>query len=507
MLKKILIIALSINGISMAKAQEVVFNWGTESKNDLTYYAYLKGADDEVLKLSFQQKGSSIIPYIFRYDDNLTEQDYNTISVSEKGIKFDRLISVKNNLLLFTNKYDNSTKATSFYCQPYNIRTLGLLGPNQHLGAFGANKKTEQSSADYTLSQDSTKILMMGLSPYSKSENEKYYMGVYSPEMEKLWENTVELPYKDKFVKILSNIVTNDGKVGVLMKHYNNNELDEYIKKDGNRIPSYSVKLLLYAKGNNQPHEYVFDTGKFIHSINIAAEDNNQIELFGLCQNNWDGLITSYFITKIDKVTGKTTNTIADFPDSFIAQLEVDDQGKASKKEGGLSNSFRFADYVKRKDGSKDYLLEYREVTGTGYKFGNVIDINPKSNGQTVISRIPKMQLVPYSFRSLAGFRTLPYKNGLVVFYNDNERNLKRETSKKPDEIKFGLFGNPTLAMATVDENGNVSRASIINKQKNRFIVAPNASFKLSDNRIALYAIKEATGFSTRDMIGVLTVK
>lgn len=43
---------------------------------------------------------------------------------------------------------------------------------------------------------------------------------MYDTDLKKLWEQTVELPYLDKYIDILDHVVTNEGKVGVLIKHY-----------------------------------------------------------------------------------------------------------------------------------------------------------------------------------------------------------------------------------------------------------------------------------------------
>ncbi len=504
-----------------SKSQDVSITWSPESKTELSYYSFVKGKGSDLIKLCFEKTTRNILPVVTRYDNNLEEQTVNNITVDEKGIKFDNFLSVKDRLFFFTNFYDKDSKATSFYCQPLDIKTFEASSPNIELGTFDSHNKKTQASARYSFSKDSTKILMVSLSPYEANENEKYYIAVFDNKMAKLWENTVELPYKDKYVEILGKIVTNEGKVGVLLKHYDSETTKEGVRKDGKRAPSYTTKLLLYSKGENTPREFIINTdGKFIHTLKIAEENDNNISLFGLYQTKPEGNVNGYFVVEINKKTNevKVNNTTA-FPSDLLETVKNDKQGSDSERDPGLGYDFEFVKTLTRANGDKDYLLEYRKsFVGTSgnmnggysysfmvYKYGDIIDINIKPNGKNIITRIPKLQ-VAVGYDLFIGLQALTYKNKLLVFYNDDNKNLEKDLSNKPEELKLGKE-NATLVMATIDDNGDFTRDVLINRKETKFTTAVNVSFAIDKNKIALYAMKGGLFTTTKDMIGILEVK
>lgn len=517
MLKKFLSVVLFLVSVQLANAQKINMVWGQESKSDVTYHSFVRGSNGDLIKLCFEEKGREVLPILTRYNTKLEEQTVKNIMVSEDNVKFDRLLGIKGNLFFYTNIYNKKEKNTSFYCQPLNVNTFTFDGSNQNLGAMDAIRKSEQSTVGYAISEDSTKVLMIGLTPFVKNDAEKYYIAVYDSGMKKQWENTVALPFKDKFVAILGQIVTNDGKVAILLKHYDKETTDEDIRKNGKRIPAYTTKILVYDKGETAPHEYIVNIGdKFVHSLKIAGDAGNGLTLFGLYKQKSEGFVNGYFISNINTAskTVSTTN-INPFPEGLLEMVKTDKQGSDDGKDAGLAEHFKFVKMVTRDNGDRDFLVEYREVINSPrsayilYKCGDIIDVNVKKDGRNVIARIPKMQVsVDDDYLS---FKAMPYKDKLLLFYNDDDENVTKDLSKKPDptsfpvitEYGFSLGGkHAVLCMASIDGDGNLSRKVLVDKEASKYVTAVNVSFFTEKNKIALYAKK-----GRKDMIGYLVVE
>ncbi len=526
MLKKFILSTIATTAILSAHAQQVTLSWSAESKNNVTYSGFVKGSSNELIKLCFEEnndmplfKSKSITPIMTSYSDKLAEVRNQSIYVTENDVKFNNLLSIKENLFFFTNIYDKKSKSTTYYCQPIDIKTLKNNGDNVNLGTMQAFKKSEQSTVTYQLSEDSTKVLMMGLSPYSKVDVEKYFLSVHDHKMNKLWDKTIEMPYKDKEIIIFNQLVTNDGKVAVLIKHFDSGTEKEQIKRDGKKVPSYTTKLLLYSKDEATPHEFTINIGdKFVHSLAIAKEKNNELFLFGLYQQKSEGNINGYFLTHVNTNTKNTSSTnINSFPLNLLEVIKNDKQGSDSDKDGGLGLHFKFVKMETRENGDRDFILEYREKyyvsskygTYAVYNHGNIIDINVKTNGTNVITRIPKLQN-SIENPNASGFKTMVYKDKLLLFYNDKDDNLEQDLSKKPKETKLGTGGRKVLGgtadafftMATIDAQGNLTRSILMDKKQSKFITAVNVSLPLDKNKLALYAIR-----GSKDMIGLLEVK
>jgi hypothetical protein len=526
---KTYLLAAALLFITSVNAQKVTVTWGEESKKELDYQSLVNGQGSDMVKLCFETHGGgfkkkTITPILSRYNDKLAEVTTREIGADDNDVVFNELISIKKKLFLFTSQYDKGEKSTNFYCQPMNITTLNSEGPNISLGSFDAIKKTSQTTVGYFLSSDSSKIMMFGKAPYKKKENEKYYMGVYDQDMKKMWDNTVELPYLDKFIAVLGSIVTNDGKVGVIIKHYDQEVTKESVKGDGSRMPSYTTKFLLYEKGSNKPTEFILDLkDKFVHAIRLTSDNNSNFVLFGLYKTKHNGHINGYFITTIDKQSKKVTlSKMESFPDDLVELVKKDKQASDKESDPGLHDEFGLSDIVKREDGSIDYLVEYLQIirhettqsTGNGfsytriyyeYRYGDIIDISAKQNANTVFTRIPKLQ-ISIDKTIYSHFKALPYKDKLLLFYNDDRDNVERDLSKRPDDVV--KFGRSIMMMTTIDSKGGISREMIFDHKKMDLTTCVRECCVLDKNRIGLYALKGGGVFSSaKDMIGILEVK
>lgn len=531
-MRKPLIALMAILLSNYLNAQQVKLTWGEESKIELDYNSFVVGKNNDMIKLCFEYHGGGLFggkrtttPVLARYNDKLSELNLRKYEVDDNNINFNNLMSVKGRIYLFTSQYDKESKSTSFFVQPLNIESLQPEGKVVNLGAFDAINKSSQSSVGYGLSKDSSKVLMFGLSPYSKKGNEKYYMGVYDQDMKKIWQNTVELPYLDKYVSLLGSIVTNEGKVGVILKHYDQEVTSESVKGDGSRMPSYKTKLLIYENGNPKPTEFLLNTGdKFIHTLQLSHDKDNNLVLFGLYKNKHNGYISGYLLANINQNTKEVSISKMDaFPQELVELVKIDRQGSDKEKDPGLGTPFRLVQVVDREDGSKDYLLEYSsEVFHPGssyyngktwvnspayweYNYGDIIDICIKPNGSTVIARIPKLQ-TSKNYRMYSNFKAIAFKDKVVMFYNDDKDNVDRDLSKRPDDVV--KFNKSVLVMAVVDAKGNLNRSIIMDHKDTKLTTCIRESCILGKNRIGLYAQKGGGLFSaSKDMIGILELK
>jgi len=512
-------------------AQQVTVSWGEESKQELEFRSFVPDNADGMIKLCFDVKkgflkAPTYTPVLTRFSNSLTQLNERSIEVDDKNISFNDLLSVKGKLFLFSNQYDKDAKTTTYFCQPMNIQTLDPVGQLINLGAFDAVKKTSQTSVGYAFSKDSSKVLMFGQAPFEKGANERYYICVLDNNMKKLWEKTIELPYLDKFVTFEESLITNDGKVGVLIKHYDQEVSKETVKKDGVKVPSYKEKLLIYGKDDTKPVEYVLDINdKFVHSLELTDDNASNLVLFGLYKEKSNGYISGFFTATFDKKSNKvTTANVNQFPADLVNQIKIDKQGSDKEKDPGLYDAFALADVEERDNGSKDFILEYSSevyvpptttyMNGSWsytpgywiYNYGDILDVNLGKEGKVVIGRIPKMQ-TSRDIRYFSNFKAVPYKNKLLTFYNDDEDNIERDITKKPDAVT--RFNKSVFVMGAFDEQDNVTRTVLFNnKDNNKLTVAVRESMQIGKNRIGLYAQKLGGLFSTaKDMVGILDIK
>jgi hypothetical protein len=514
-MKKFFILLLLVTNYSFAQTAKL--KWSEESKVDNIYNSFVKGTDNDIIKLCFSKKGNKTIEPVFsRFDKNLKLVNEESYLADSEGTKFNEFKNIGGKLFLFTNYYDKSSKTKEFFSQSINIKTLTVEGDKQSLGVFDAVKASNQSDISTILSADSSKVLIMNEAPYEKNEAEKFDIGVYNTQMKKLWNKTITLPYKDKSVTLFGSIVTNDGKVGVLLKHYDQNDK----RGEGKNAPAYTIKLLLYSKESDAIKEIAINLGnKFMHSISTLSEKENEILMFGLYRTKTYGNINGYFTTKIDvKNTKAEVTNMNEFSSKLSSLVDLDNQGSDNDKDPGLGSNFRLVKTINRENGAIDHILEFAFWTivtsmpnpSTGittrtklYKSGDIIDICINKDGKTVVTRIPKAQTSGYDIYS--GFQVLPYKDKLVFFYNDDESNIKTELNKR---VKgFNMSNNVEFVMATIDKDGNLFREILIDHKSSKNIIAVNASFRIDKNKIALYANHFNLFASAKDLVGILELE
>jgi hypothetical protein len=535
-MKKI-VLAIGLFSIAvLSNAQKATITWGEISKKETVFQQMIAGSDGEIIKLSSEVKGGGVslfgfggggatyTPVLTKYDNKFNDIKSNTFAADEKGTRMNGFLRIKNLIYLMGNKYDKETKSTSYFAQPINVNTLNTEGGLVNFGSFEARgggwfSGPSESIVKFISSKDSSKLLVFALTPYNKKENEKYYMAVYDDNMKKLWEKTVELPYLDKFVMMYDYFVTNQGEVGVLFKHYDQEVKKESVKVDGARVPAYKTKLLIYNKTTTKPVEMVFNLNdKFVHDIDLTTDATDNLTMFGTYKIKESGHVNGYFISTIDRKTNSVSLKKMDaFPQELIELLDEDDQGSKKEKDPGLQTWFRLKHNGLRENGSLDYVLEFYRMTehtrtdsrGSSrtyytYEYGDIIVINVNSAGKSTFVRIPKMQ---YStdFTAASGFVTLTYKNKLYFFYNDDKDNIIRDLAKKPESCT--RFGKSSFVMTTVDEKGAFTREELFT---NKDLAVTNCTIfcgVLSKNKISLYAQKIDALSGSKDMLGCLELK
>ncbi len=507
------------------KAQKIDVTWGEEGKRETYYQSFIKGVNNETIKFSFDIKMKLFSKPVYtgfltKFNASAQEVIEEQIEVDEEKTSFGGLFNMKDNIYMFSSKYVKDDKVTDYFCQKIDIRTLKNVGKMTKVASFVALKRSRQSTIGMETSKDSTKLLVFGLTPFQKKENEKYYMGVYDQEMKRLWEKTVELPYLDKFVEVTDYLVTNEGDVCVILKHYDREVKKESIKEDGEKVPAYKTKLLLYPRDGSAVKEFILDIGnKYVHNLQLSNDNAGDLVLFGLYKTKYNGYVTGYFTAIFDKKT-KTlaTQKMTEFELDLLDLIRKDKQGSNKEKDPGLSWDFSLKITVDRTDGSRDYLLElYRVIEHTTYSssgfsrtyyeyvYGDIVDINMKKDGKAIITRVPKLQSTT-QIQMYSSFFPIVYKDKLLLFYNDDEDNIERDLSKKPDAMTS--FKKSSFVMASIDKTGVFERKALFSHRDMKLVTCVRECCILGPDRVGLYANKNAGIFSAaKDMVGILTIK
>jgi hypothetical protein len=500
-------------------AQNAKLVWGDiEKKSRLSpsMAQFMPGQGNEIITLGFINQRRTITPVLSRFDQKLNQIAEKELYANEKDINFTGMFSLKGNLVMFTKLYDKDDKFTTLQATQIDTKTLGVTNTKE-VGKFDAISKRKQATISLRSSPDSSYIMIMADAPYQKNENEKFFISVWDRTMNKQWEKMITMPYADKYVVVDEYLVSNEGEVYVMFKHYDREVSREKVRENGENVPSYKYKMLIYGK-EDKPREHILDfQNKFVHEVSLQFNTDGNITMLGLYRNKYNGYVSGSFMAMFDKATKKVTmKKMEQFPlDNLLTYVKKDGQGSI-KDEGGLSGRFRIMGTNKRNDGSVDLLTElnymyivrsYNNSTHTYreypvYVAGDIVVINYKKDGKVVYTRVPKSQKQTYT-NDCVSFRWMNQGNNLLLFYNDSKKNLNRDLEKSPKAM--GKTNKTEFVMASVSDKGILNRQSVFSNRGMDVIAKVPITGCITPNTFLIYAEKRHQLAKTRVQFGSIT--
>jgi hypothetical protein len=515
-MRKLLKIALMLATVSFytkdIHAQKFDVSWGDKAKLKYEFddAVPIGGGKSIVLKLKSSGGGMfggsiKVTPIFMLVNENTETLKENELLIEEKNAVIQGFEKYGKNIFFLYNAYDKESKVTSVYALKIDEKTLAPVS------------KTVLGS--YKMSTDSSKILLFVEGPERKKENKKFYVGVFDTDLKKVWAKEIELPILEKFVSIYDKDVTDDGKVFVAIKHYDKEVKRETVKENGEKIPSYVYKLLVYANGNAKEKEITFNVNNnFIQGTKLAYNKNGTITVAGLYKQKYNGRANGVFYAIFDANTSEVKNPkMVPFDAELIKLIHNDGFGAVKETDPGLSASFRINQIMPRTNGSVDLISEYYDRTVTfitdrygtrtryEYQYGDIVNTNIDKNGKAVFTRIPKNQrfFAEFDFNLFLGYYPFMYKDNLVLLFNDDKDNVDRDLEKKPDGISN--FKSSVLAAATIDAKGGLKRQAIFSNDDEDYIALPRRFTRVSENSFLISA-DLLKMFKKRTRFGILKV-
>lgn len=522
---KLAIILLLIFSTSKNFAQTFDVSWGDKAKlkYDFDDAVTIGGGKSIVLKLKIPRASlfggnSSVSPSLMLLDANSEMLKENDLELDEKNAVLKGFEKYGKNVFFLYSAYDKENKTTSVYALKIDEKTLTPTSKTT-LGTYESDSRGDQADATYKLSSDSSKILLFVEGPERKKDNKKFYVGVFDTDLKKQWAREIELPILEKFVSIYDQDVTDEGKVYVAIKHYDKEVKKETVRENGDKIPSYVYKLMVYSKESAKEKEITFNTdNNFIQGTKLTYDKNGNVTVAGLYKQKSNGRITGAFYASFNGNSSEVKNPkMVAFDEELIRLVDKDGFASDNKSDPGLSSNFRINQILARPNGSVDLVSEFYQLivtttynpntrsstTSYRYFYGDIVNTNIDKNGKATFTRVPKNQKFVNS-NIFMGYFPFIYKDKLVLLFNDDKDNIERDLEKRPDDIM--KFKNSVLAAATIDAKGVMTRQAIFSNDDEDYIALPRNFTKISDNSI-LISSDLIKLFKKRTRFGILKVK
>ena len=387
---------------------------------------------------------------------------------------------------LFYESYDRTADIRYLLCRTLDAEAnLGEIKVLEVLDSRFRNR----GEFDVQLSKDRSKIAIFTNPPYERQRAENFYVRVFDPSLNELWNADVELVYQDRNFGIMDFEVSNAGDVFILSYF----DRSPNLTFTNNRDLDYKLMKI----GSGEENEIIeFDLGLQnvrVHSLGIECDiTNGEMAISGFYgrRNSWD--MDGALYLAFDQIAGEVVHSnLNPFSTEFVAQFS-----KLRAKRGrGIRKNFVFRQFVSRPDGgayvvAEDYELIVRTVqTGRGttttnyyYYYRDIIVLSINKEGDVDwYAHIPKEQNSMNDGGYYLGYTFLMNEDGLHFVYNDHRGNVKRWGKKRLRPIRNAKAGN--LVMVTLGHDASLNYRVLNKNKRQKFRVAPRSSRLANDGK------------------------
>lgn len=512
-MKKILFttIVLTIFSLTQLFAQKVDMKWGPEFEpkgSEMGLVGKIKGAF-----YTIQIVDKKLIMTKIRTSDMSTiftkELPYNKIDrkSADDKVEYWGIVQCKKNFVLFVKDTDKKTDKEYVYGQIIDFEG-NPQGGMKELMSRDMGRKSKDGSFERVVSDDSSKILIVGNPIFEKYADEKFNYWIFDQSLKLIKGFSVSFPFKDKDFSLKDYDVTNEGIIVILAR------IDLPKKDRKKEEETYYYQLVTINPINNvETKQYDINLDKkYIEEAELMTDKNNNIKCIGLYAEMKDNGkpkdgINGTFYMSIDKTTGKITSSSTK---EFSKQLVEELSGKRrAKKDKGLESNFTIVSFIDKETGGCQVILEQQYITTTttcsssssggqtcttNYHYHNdellIVNVDLSGKIENYVT-IPKLQVSTNDGGTFNSIYSTRYDGKTYIFYADNKKN----TGQSFEYVGGGMASIPVCV--AVSDNGVFTKSSIglenttgKKKQKFYFTIKPQQTDKISNNEAILYGYK-----------------
>jgi len=405
----------------------------------------------------------------------------------KKRVEFESIIPFGGKLYLFTS-FNNEAKKTNYlFAQEVNYRRLT---PSKKLVKVAENptrNKAQEGYFDFSISKDSSKLLIYNQNPEQKKTQETFSIYVYDQEMNQMWEKEITLPYPDESVDVERFEIDNDFvEYPLELRDLFITDLTFKIANDGHLVCAgiYSQNGISNARGTyffrlnpktkevyaNNTKEFEFDLltadlSKRKKSKAEKAEESGNVKK--------QAEIASF---TLDHLILRNDGGAVLVGEQYFVQEDNSNfnNGLAGNRfgVGGFNNS-RFGRNV---GGNFSYIYNYNDLV--------VANIRP--NGEIEwATRIPKNQQTRDDGGYFSSYAMSIVKDKLFFVFNDDSRNYNRDDNKL-----YSFSGNTRrtlISLAQVNRDGSLEMSPLINNEQDNLLFRPKVSRQTGKREMILF--------------------
>ena len=467
--------------------------WGPEYQEpNRSLVSNIIGSDkDGFYALRMQGHGQPYLEHYY-YDLKLRKSAEMEINYKGKIQKLEDIILFNDELYMLTS-YNNEPKKTNYlFLQGIFKNTFTLKGDMKVIGEIPSRNRNNTGAFDFSISRDSSKLMIYYGMPYKKFENERFAFRVMDEKMEQLWYKEIALPYSDQLFEIVEFRVDGRGDVYLLGKLYN-----EVPKERKAGKPNYQYVILAYLdKGETEKQYKISFEQKFIQDLAFRIDRQGDIVCAGFYSNfGKDGIKGTVFF-RINAKTQELYNTgTKEFDDRFLSMFLTDRQLKKGKE----LYKYDLRKLIMRSDGGavlvgEQYDVDYQYYRDyyTGqyienyyYYYNDIIvtNINPDGTVAWAIN-IPKRQVTVNDGGYFSSYAMSVVRDRLYFIFNDHPKNV---LEKEVTRIRNYNGKSSMVTLAVVGADGQYDKVPLFSNKDADVLTRPKICKQSGRDEMLIY--------------------
>jgi hypothetical protein len=499
-IKLIILFAGLLYGNLIAQTDQVKIVWTDEmEKSRYLNFANVLGKDQQGFYIVNENTLSSIsagkqTAIIEKYDHQMKQIFSKELIVKyhENEVAYYSSNKLGDKFYLFTTFWDNKEKVKYFLAN--------VISPNGEI--VGDSKSVfdipEQGrgapSISMSISFDSTKILLYTDIKEKKDELESYHFKAMDQNLNKIWENTISLPYDSKKFEIQRYLIDNEANLHILGKV----KRDRKEREKGE--PGFYYTLISYFHTTKEIKEFTPDLGDaYASGIGIKPDKDGNILATGFYSEKSENSLRGVFYMKINPgtksvLTQKVKNFDTDFLSLFLSEK------KAAKGEELYNYSIDHIEIDKEGNtvvvAEQYYVQTYTTTNSSGYtstryvyNYNHILIVKFSPQGEVLWwSKVPKRQRGgdPTYFSYMYAMKN----NNIYILYNEHKKNLENLDPK--DMYTLGNPKDAITSMIAIDAQGKLTKVPMFESRddEGNTIFKPSTSKRLSESESLVLSIR-----------------
>jgi hypothetical protein len=446
----------------------------------------------------------------------------------EEGI-LSTLVKLKNSYTAILYKFDKEKKGFEgdLIIKDLEPKTLVVTKERFKLGF----KMTDGLKISYSLSPESDFVIYSPDSSYAVIQITTTDKKAKTKNVNFIRLNVTEDPilikgksWGDDYMKITVNQPSIDNN-GIIFSSYNVFEKDckeSYYTSQSTPNSAYQTFFTRFSKNEVHEMKLIENEHKFFNSTNIIFQSKGREKMLGTYKNTFDGRIAGLYYTIPQGEFDQKIMYLA-FPDSLLARVENDKQGRATGKDIGLDDAFIVKDIISLDNSETCIFMQFSKVSlqsNVSYdaqtqrtnqrsyievEQGDFLICILSPNGQVKYQLIKHNQKTADPLSNSDKNKLIVFENKLLLFYYDDPDNFNIDESKKVKQLRKLIKAD--FVFLIMDKKANIIEKKLIYNIKDEDYLLPLLKFNnFEKNRYSIVGY-EPTFLGAKIKKGILTIK